>query len=266
MSEPKLKLKLPQKSVAFSIVALLMVVTFATAVTVIDSEASYDKENLIEYDETKLFLQSRSVNATGEGNQWNQSLNVFYPSENGGYYLVDNRVINPKTFHLMFAHDNDPGTPILTGDVRQVRVYVDYAVDFVQWIMFTRDGGPTYQHKFVQESPGVWVLDLSAAQALKYRGANLSSEQLMISGGLPVDGIVEFKMEFYGTPIPVYYATVLALVFGCVLLVCALFATPWLSIPQIQQGYKNFGNSMKERSQRRKEHKRKKEEAKLWKY
>jgi|GEM_PF-3110454 len=263
-SKPVRKSKLPSKSVALSITALLLVVTFATVVTIVDSDASYDVENIIVPEDEKILLKHNDNIVVGETATWRSTIvgdamNVFWPSETGGNYMLDldAAIVNRSNVTVQ--------TPIISGDVRHVVLTTAINPKYIDYTVYFADESKK-AFRFKEMSPGVWTIDITTVEALHIRTGVGETLTFDFAGQPLSGGILDFSIDMYGDDVPVYYASVLALVFGCILIVCALFATPWLSIPQIQQGYKNIGNSMKERSRRKAEYRKKKQEAKLWKY
>jgi len=261
------KMKLPPKAVALSITALLLVVGFATVMTIVDENTSYDKENPIEYDENKLgALTVRSYIWDDDNEKWEWTTHLatdkLFPSETGGTYILDSQQAGERVRQVMvrigFMGEQ---SLIKTDGVALIRITTP--MDFSR-IMYNTSALSSNQW-FTQVSPGVWELKISMVDQLKLKSSGITSEYFNIyfqngadlAGFFPNDGMLEFNVEFFGSPTPVYIGSTIAFVFGLVLIITALFATPFLSKDKIKVFYVTSRQNAQKRRAARAERKRK---------
>lgn len=256
--------KISSKVAAFSITALLLVVGFATVMTIIDESTSYNVDNPIEYDEERVFGVVRVGNASNDVILCTYITDIaLLPSENDGAFLVDVRqttdvkVDNPDRLNINILQ---PERAVLfSGDSLRYVITTEHNLSAVYFRVFPSSGN--YNILFTQESPGVWVLELSQIDRLKLKGEDITSLVRLVMvfapSAFPSSNFVEFSYDVYGGDIPVYYASTLAFVFGLILIVTALFATPFLSKDKIRVFYVNGRQNRQNRREARRERKRK---------
>jgi hypothetical protein len=237
-------------------VALLLVVGFATVMTTVDENASYETVNKVAFAEDDIiFGSSASYNLAGTMTWISPDVlkdSVFLPSDTGGSYMIDYGVTGFTSSSFSISN------VFLTNDVQKVVVYTDHDLSYVR-LDVNNSGSPSFPYKqywLTQTSPGVWEKEFAFSEILQNRHYTSSSITFGHKAAT-TSSIVEFDVEFWGSPVPVYYASTLAFIFGLVLIITALFATPFLSKDKIRVFYVN--NRQRRHDKREKKKRMKKE-------
>jgi len=252
----------PGKAAALSILAMVLVVAMPAVMAMVEQDASYDVETPIEYDEKKFIIEHNGAYNTPEGGTWypthrGDSLNIFYPSETGGTYMIDSGQGSALTRMIIgLNHDN----PVKNGEVRTMIMTTPLDLSWFSYVV--KKDTVIHEYKFVQESPGVWIREFTSAEVLIIKGVEPTAEYFTVQFKTPsVDGIVEFGLDMYGADTSVYYASIVAGVCGVLLIVCALYMTPLVQIGTIpraigngidavQNGAKKLSKRMKNKKKR----------------
>jgi len=98
----------------------------------------------------------------------------------------------------------------------------------------------------------VWEIDFSTIERLIFKGMDHLRQSFSFhfnttgtDAVFPADGFFEFSVAAFASTTPVYYASGIAMTFGIVLIVCAIFATPWVSVKTIPQAFGRVGKGIK---------------------
>ncbi|MCL2607703.1 MAG: hypothetical protein FWD92_04035 [Methanomassiliicoccaceae archaeon] len=245
---PKTK-KLPRNHVIAGLVALILILAAPAIVAAIDKEAHTLTADPVGYDEEELIQR---INARNIGTDLSTSAVIpgwtaFYPSENAGSYLINTTLTARHIWHLDFLIGSAASghSPIITDNASTITVISDASLLGVTYNPTGLTG--QYMH-FDQVAPGHFVLNLSPAERLLlagYTDHELLTFRYWVSGPpvttFPVSGIIEFSVSFERSPIPLFYASLIYGAVGILLLIVAVYSTPWVNQGTVTKALRGGG-------------------------
>jgi hypothetical protein len=241
------KVKMPSKLVGLSLCAILFMTGSLFIVAYMDDTTHIDVSNSFEYDETTLL---KNYNSRVEGTSaWSDLISVadtsmFLPSENDGMYALATPY--DGTVHTL-SLGTRIGDAVNSGELRTLVVRCDY--EFSTYVQYrARIDGVTHGYTLDRVAPGVYEYTFSSAEVLFLMG-NVQSDTLVFAGfngAYPTDGVMEFGIDLYRSPTPIYVSETIVGVVGVVMIIVGLFVSPLLSGEDIKKAVRSAKKSFSE--------------------
>ena len=213
----------------------MLILAAPAIVAIVDEAAHINIENPIEYNEENIFGVTRIGTASTDVQIATNVKDVaLLPSENDGFFLVDTKqttVTNPDRMVLNLL-------PVVRdmfsdGDVSRVVIYAEDST--LVYLRITSAAYGNYSLIFNEESPGVWVLDLSSVDKMKLKGSTEVHRLNIIYGAGNVPAFAEFSFAMYGDDIPLYYASLVWGAIGVLLIIVAIYSTHLVQVGDLSK-------------------------------
>ncbi len=229
----KIKLRvprIPENAKIMSLMAIILICAAPALVSVIDDSMSSQvmTKNIPFEDEDNLaitYVDTSGVWQTGA------KLASLYPSMNDGSYFYT--VSNPEdaaSVRMISIHSVAP-TEIPNFD--RMTITIDGDQPTSSYFSVNSSTSPTTHPRHniyaIESAPGVWVIDADSIDRAKLGASQYDTWSLMIiyDGGLTTGSSV--TVETY-TASTIAYGEIIVGATGALLLICALFATPYFGL------------------------------------
>lgn len=213
-----------------SLLAIVLVVGAPALVSIIDDSMSSQvmTKNVPFEDEDNL-----AITYIDTSNVWQpgSKLASLYPSMNdGAYFYTSSNPADAATVKSVSIHSVRP-TDVPTFNRMTITVEGDEPTSLYLSVNSTTSSTthPRYNIDAIESNPGVWVIDADSIDRAKLGASQYDTWSIFLTytGGLTTGSTV--TVETY-TASTIAYGEIIIGLSGIVLMLCALFATPWFGV------------------------------------